>query len=206
MIEFVKWEKIHRFHRDWEITEKVDGTNGILLWHDEYHPEFCLGVDSMLNVASGEETNLYLYAGSRTRWLTLTADNHGFAKWAAEWAPFLAALGKGRHFGEWYGSGIQRGYGMSEKRFALFDVNKYGALPPGVDIVPLLGRPHGSEINSAIVDYLAYLREEGSHASRGFDRPEGIVVRHTQSGDRFKVLLEGDEIPKSVFMTGVGDV
>jgi hypothetical protein len=29
-------------------------------------------------------------------------------------------------------------------------------------------------------------------------QPEGIVVYHTASGGYFKVLLENDEIPKSV--------
>jgi len=118
VIDFVRWAKIPRFHREWEITEKLDGTNGILLWHDEYHPEFCLGVTKD---EDRDFCDMYLYAGSRTRWLTVKEDNHGFARWAAEWAPFLASLGKGRHFGEWFGSGIQRGYGLAEKQFALFD-------------------------------------------------------------------------------------
>lgn len=204
----MRWSKISRFQRDWEITEKVDGTNGILLWHDEYHPEFCLGQDSLLNLGTGEDTLLYLYAGSRTRWLTVKEDNHGFAKWAQEWGPFLATLGKGRHFGEWYGSGIQRGYGLVEKRFALFDVNKYEKrmMPPGVDVVPLLGRHNGANINEQIADCLDFLRDEGSLISKGYSQPEGIVLRHSQSGERFKVLCEGDEIPKSVNMVGVGNV
>lgn len=207
MIDFVKWEKIHRFNREWEITEKIDGTNGIILWHDEYHPEFCLGQDTNLNLETGQEETMFLYAGSRTRWLTTDADNHGFARWVKDWGPFLTILGKGRHFGEWWGSGIQRNYGLTEKRFSLFDV-KYQdrTLPPSVYVVPLLKRISGPAVSYEITNLLDELRTGGSYAANGFDKPEGIVMRHTQSGDRFKVLCEGDEIPKSVFMTGVGNV
>lgn len=37
----------------------------------------------------------------------------------------LLKLGKGYHYGEWWGKGIQRGYGLEEKRFSLFNVSRW---------------------------------------------------------------------------------
>lgn len=204
MFDFVRWPKIPRFNREWEITEKIDGTNGILLWSAEYHPEWCLGT----GVMADEPDQMYLYAGSRTRWLTRQADNHGFANWASDYAPALATLGKGRHFGEWWGPGIQRRYGLAEKRFSLFDVNKYNDLPmpANVTTVPLIARVSAPGLDYKLEGILNDLRSTGSFAAPGFMNPEGIVMRHSQSGERFKVLLEGDEAPKSVNMLGVGNV
>jgi hypothetical protein len=42
------------------------------------------------------------------------------------------------------------------------------------------------------------LRTEGSVAVPGFMQPEGIVVFHTASGGMYKILCEGDELPKGV--------
>lgn len=205
MIDFVKWAKIPRFNREWEVTEKIDGTNGILLWSEEYHPEYCLG--AVKDFTDGEP-ELFLYAGSRTRWLTRKADNHGFANWASDYAPALATLGKGRHFGEWWGAGIQRRYGLEGKRFSLFDVNKYNdmPMPAQVSTVPLIARVTSPGLDYKIEGILNDLRATGSYAAPGFDKPEGIVLRHSQSGDRFKILLEGDEVAKSANMLGVGNV
>jgi hypothetical protein len=38
----------------------------------------------------------------------------------------------------------------------------------------------------------------GSWAVDGFMKPEGIVIYHTAGNKVFKVLLEGDETPKSL--------
>jgi len=67
-------------------------------------------------------------AGSRSRWLQPgKQDNFGFAGWVAANAEALVALlGPGRHFGEWWGGGIQRKYGLGAKRFSLFNVSRYG--------------------------------------------------------------------------------
>ncbi len=64
-----------------------------------------------------------MFIGSRTRWITAQDDNHGFARWVEGNKQELLKLGAGRHFGEWWGSGIQRGYGLQkgEKRFSLFN-------------------------------------------------------------------------------------
>jgi hypothetical protein len=173
MIEFVPFSKIPRLNRAVCITEKIDGTNA------------CVHVDE-----DGTVT-----AGSRTRWITPADDNHGFAKWVAAHEDELrTGLGIGRHFGEWWGQGIQRKYGLTEKRFSLFNVAKWGETRPACcHVVPTLAD------NATLADVpmvLAALRVSGSHAAPGFMKPEGIVIYHTAAGHLYKVTLEGDEKPK----------
>ena len=92
--EFEKFDKIARLSRNCIITEKIDGTNA--------------------QVFIGE--NGEFLTGSRNRWITPEDDNAGFARWALENKEKLLQLGPGRHFGEWWGSGIQRRYGLDRKR------------------------------------------------------------------------------------------
>ena len=105
MTEFVEFPKIARYSRDVIVTEKIDGTNACVF----------IGED-------GE-----FLTGSRTRWITPDADNYGFAKWAQDHKAELLTMGPGRHFGEWWGSGCQRGYDLpkGEKRFSLFNVLRW---------------------------------------------------------------------------------
>jgi hypothetical protein len=66
---------------------------------------------------------------------------------------------------------------------------------PGLSVVPELWRGiFDTEEIRAVADHL---RENGSYAAPGFMRPEGIMVRHSASGQRYKVLLEGDEVSKT---------
>ena len=121
MADFIKFNKVARLSRDMVITEKIDGTNG------------CIYI--------GEDGEFLV--GSRTRWITPACDNHGFARWAHEHKDeLIAGLGTGRHFGEWWGSGIQRGYGLQkgERRVSLFNVHRWNSLnkPDCCDVVPVL--------------------------------------------------------------------
>ena len=178
-ITFEAWPKIARLNRSMQITEKIDGTNAAIIVTDDYH----------------------VGAQSRNRLITPDTDNAGFARWVYTNSEELARmLGPGRHFGEWWGSGIQRGYGLSkgEKRFSLFNVNRYAdtdlSLIPNVALVPTLfeGQFSTDDVN-AIRDLL---REYGSAAAPGFMRPEGIVVYHTAARMAFKVTIDHDESPK----------
>jgi hypothetical protein len=191
--EFIEWQKIPRLKRGCVITEKIDGTNGQLL----------------VQPFSTEQTPLAtfdgmaLYAGSRSRWLTLEADNFGFARWASENAePLIKQLGVGRHYGEWWGSGIQRRYGREGKHFSLFNWKRWEAgFPadqglPVCSVVPLLYA--GEFTTNAVDDALARLRTEGSLAAPGFKNPEGIVVFMPASNHLYKVTLDNDAQPKSV--------
>lgn len=178
-LTFEPWPKIARLNRDCIITEKIDGTNAAVIVTEDGR----------------------VGAQSRTRLITPDADNFGFARWVHDNAEALAAtLGPGRHFGEWWGQGIQRKYGLDHKRFSLFNVNRYGALDlselPNVSLVPTLYTgPFDTDVVGSEVDRL---RRLGSIAAPGFDRPEGVVVFHVAAQTVFKVTCEGDEAPKGV--------
>ena len=175
--EFRGFPSISRLFRDVVITEKIDGTNACI-----YVPQ---------------EAEEPLIAGSRHRWLGEgVPDNFGFARWVADNAECLRQLGHGTHFGEWWGKGIQRGYGLSEKRFSLFNVSKWGASRPACCyVVPVLRTVNFDTYE--ILETLAELSHHGSVAAPGFMKPEGVVVFHTSSNQLFKVTIEGDAKGKS---------
>lgn len=175
-IEFVPFPKIPRLRREVVITEKIDGTNAAVRITEDGR----------------------VFAQSRKRFITPEADNFGFATWVYLNAPSLQRLGPGIHFGEWWGQGIQRGYGLDEKRFSLFNTGRWNDenTPECVSVVPVLG--YGSFDSEFIDGTLEGLRKSGSIAAPGFMRPEGIVVYHLASGHTYKVLLENDSQPKGL--------
>lgn len=175
---FEEFQKIPRLKRGCVISEKIDGTNAQIHITDE-----------------GE-----FLVGSRNRYLTVKDDNFGFARWCEVNKEALLGLGPGRHFGEWWGSGVQRGYGLTngEKRFSLFNTGRWTAetLAPCVGLVPVL---YAGPFSSDVVDQcIEDLRVNGSKASPGFMKPEGIVIYHAAARALFKVTLEKDEEPKSM--------
>lgn len=172
-VEFKPFTKIPRLRRDCIITEKIDGTNASVYISED-----------------GE-----IRAGSRTRWITPEDDNYGFAKWVAANREDLLKLGPGHHFGEWWGQKIQRGYGLTEKRFSLFHGHGIAAKPSCVSFVPVLYQ--GPFTEHAINTALDSLRVQGSFAVPFMD-PEGIVIFHIASQQLFKVTLHNDEAPKGV--------
>lgn len=174
MREFVPFQKIGRLSRDVVVTEKIDGTNGV--------------------IQIGEDGSFLV--GSRTQWITPERDNFGFAAWACSHKDQLMALGPGRHFGEWWGQGIQRKYGLTEKRWSLFNVKRWSlVVPPACcHVVPVLWR--GNFDTAEIMRVLAELQRDGSKAAPGFMKPEGVVIYHTQSGALFKKTYEKDDAGK----------
>jgi RNA ligase len=175
--EFLEFPKIARLAREIIVTEKLDGSNGV--------------------IHVGEDGEVL--AGSRSQWL-IGSDNFGFAKWVQEHKDELRTLGAGRHYGEWWGSGIQRGYGLpkGEKRFSLFNVARWdenflGSLlrPPCCHVVPVLYR--GPFLTECIEAELKALKESGSRAAPGFMKPEGVVIFHPQGNVGFKKTIEKDE-------------
>lgn len=176
--KFVPFPKIARLNREVVASEKIDGTNACIYIADD--------LKTML-------------VGSRTRWITPEADNFGFARWALDHKEELLKLGPGTHFGEWWGSGIQRGYDLpkGERRFSLFNLSKWAdpaARPACCGVVPELAR--GTDIRMVTEMALTRLREGGSVAAPGFMKPEGIVIFHTASSNLYKVTLERDSEPK----------
>lgn len=208
MLTFEEWPKIPRYKKELVITEKIDGTNACVAWDPLDSEEKLLAaiegigkvggpIDVIHGDSAGEMAHA-LYAGSRSRWLQpgKTSDNFGFAAWVqANW-PVLRALGPGRHYGEWYGQGIQRGYGLTERRFALFNAGRWTAedVPACCEVVPVLNKGVSIHPDEAI----ALLRRNGSFAVEGYYNPEGIIIYHTASRQLYKQLIENDDKPKSL--------
>ncbi len=214
--DFAEFRKIARLNRDCVITEKIDGTNAqVLLYESNTADPMALMSwtavplpddvpDGWLGDGQGDahtvtvpQPIVHLRAGSRTRWITPENDNHGFARWAKENADDLFKLGLGRHYGEWWGQGIQRKYGLKTKRYSLFNTNKWNGtnIPLCCDVVPVLFA--GRFTTEAVEACVNALRLQGSQVAPGFMKAEGVVVYHTHANQYFKVTLEHDELPKS---------
>ena len=179
MADFRAFDKIARLSRECVITEKIDGTNA--------------------QIFIGEDDEFL--TGSRTRWITPGDDNFGFSRWAHDHKDELLLLGPGCHFGEWWGAGIQRKYGLEEKRFSLFNTGRWGfdfdpvlgdvtPPPPCCHIVPVLAT--GIFSSMLVEGTIEMLRADGSQASLGFMKPEGVVIYHAAARSYFKKTLEKD--------------
>jgi hypothetical protein len=191
--EFTPFPKMARFSRDIIITEKLDGTNSSVCISQEgdYNSEF-----NLLPVEQSRELGLIMLAGSRNRWLTIKTDNYGFAGWCQRNKDELLKLGVGHHTGEWWGKGIARRYLVEEKIFSLFNVSRwYGDdRPVCCSVVPVL---YSGAFDTREVDKVVNrLRTEGSVASPGFMKAEGIIIWHTAGNFGMKKTLEHDELHK----------
>jgi hypothetical protein len=229
-MEFQPFPKVPRLSREMIITEKLDGTNAsvwVVDWATldalrETSPQLCVDLPTY-----GD--SFYVLAGSRKRFITPNSsssrgdatDNFGFAAWVRDNAEELVKLGPGTHYGEWWGQGIQRGYGLSEKRFSLFNVGRWvdrhyvhegreemvnetatyfgGShipyAPSCCHVVPVLSYGDAFDTKRAELT-LANLKGSGSVAAPGFANPEGIMVYHTAAKQYFKKTFEGDAAGK----------
>ncbi len=160
--EFQAWPKIPRWENEsYVITEKIDGTNGCIIVTDH-----------------GD-----IFAQSRSRVLDESSDgdNYGFCKWVRGNKDELLRLGVGYHFGEWWGKGIQRNYGLTERRFSLFNI-WHPDIPECCSKVPV--------VEKGLDRALIRLKEMGSIAAPGFMNPEGLVMSATQNrGVRYKYIV-----------------
>jgi hypothetical protein len=202
MSEFRKFGSIPRLVRGCVVTEKIDGTNGCIVV-EEYWGQSKEEVPFATYV-SGEPVegapDFLIYAQSRNQIVTpgKKTDNHGFAGWV--WAnaqALVTALGPGYHYGEWWGQGVQRGYGLTEKRFSLFNTGRWteeGVQSvsglPNLSVVPVLYEGIFREL--ALMEVTNSLALEGSVAAPGFMDPEGIIVYHQAARQLFKYTLDGD--------------
>jgi hypothetical protein len=202
-VEFTPFPQVPRLSREIVNTEKIDGTNASVYVADP--GVYCAGLfdEGPLVAKVG---GCRIMAGSRTRWVTPADDNYGFAAWVRDNAEELALLGPGHHFGEWWGRGIQRGYGLEERRFSLFNVGRWknphtvsmknateDDFPPFCcHVVPVLFRGL-DPYNYSVIAALNTLEMSGSRAAPGFMDPEGVMVYHTASNQNFKKTIKGDE-------------
>lgn len=174
-MEFKEFPKIARLNREVIVTEKLDGTNACVIVSDD---------------------GLEIGAQSRSKLITPEDDNYGFAKWVQANKAELLKLGPGHHFGEWWGQGIQRNYGLTEKRFSLFNVSRWSndeTRPACCSVVPTIVKGAPGDSFSVAYKALEELRTKGSFAAPGFMKPEGIVAFHVQGYVMFKATLEKDE-------------
>ncbi len=172
-MEFEGFPKIARLKRECLITEKIDGTNA----------QICITPEGLV------------LAGSRSRWVTPESDNFGFAAWVKAHEEELRTLGEGRHYGEWWGAGIQRRYDQTEKRFSLFNAWRWNDQNPNrpvcCGVVPnLYTGPFSTDAASTAIERL---KTQGSVAAPGFMKPEGIVIYLSAARTYFKQTIEKDE-------------
>lgn len=175
--KFEEFQKIPRLSRTIIITEKLDGTNAQVFITED-----------------GD-----VVAGSRNRYVSIGDDNYGFAGWVQGNKTELLKLGVGRHYGEWWGNGIQRNYGLKEKRFSLFNTGRWlddAIRPSCCHVVPLLGI---HDFDTIYIDgILEKLKIEGSKGAPGFMDPEGIVIYQKAANMLFKKTIHKDQEPKSL--------
>lgn len=198
-IEFQSWPKTPRLFRDIVITEKVDGSNSAIIIKEYEHDDeggtiAQVNVDGKLYSVGAQSRNRLIFPGK-------TTDNHGFARFVEENAEKLVELlGEGRHYGEWWGKGVQGRYHAQFKGFLLFNTEKHDGLYTWfhdtsigdvlVEAMPVLYKGPYSE--QKIRETLSELSTNGSVISP-FDPAEGIVVFHTQSRKVYKVTLDNND-------------
>jgi hypothetical protein len=221
MMDFVAWPKIPRLKKGMVVTEKLDGTNaaiiverlsGLGLLEDPTSPSPARVTVSPTGSSEKYvarsvvlEDDVYLVgAQSRNRLITPEMDNAGFAAWVFDHAEILASmLGQGHHYGEWWGQGIQRRYGMDHKVFSLFNTHRYTDMleawrpsleAEGIDhqlrVVPHL---YAGDFSIDKVDeILTDLFNNGSYAVPGrlYKNPEGVVIYHSGAGTTWKAFCD----------------
>ena len=155
---FEPFPKITRYLKaDCVITEKVDGTNAALAF----------------------EWDGTLTTQSRTRVITPEDDNYGFARWAVEHSSELFDyFGPGRHFGEWWGRGVQKRYGqfVEGKYFTPFNAGLFTEPgPAGVTPLPVLWEGPLKNLAYGVKEVQQDLEFNGSRIAPGA-KPEGIMI------------------------------
>lgn len=207
-MEFQAWPKTPRFFRTIVVSEKIDGTNAAIIIEkigvgsDVLHP-------GIWPIVKHGDDDYYVGAQSRNRLIFpgKDTDNYGFASWVRDNAADLVSLlGEGRHFGEWWGKGIGRNYGVGFRQFSLFNTDKWGRLTKANEVpfdshvslkggqlgaVPVLY--HGEFSERYIQECLYDLQTLGSVAAPGFAKAEGICVYHTLSRQVYKVTLDNND-------------
>lgn len=205
---FQDYGKIPRWANEhvW-VSEKIDGSNSaVVIERQEEQRE----TDAVVRYVYVDDVAYVVRAQSRKRFLLpgKQTDNFGFAQYVFDNAEALVkTLGVGRHYGEYWGSGIQRGYGMvnGERWFSLFPTSRVSRsfqnyhdilTVPQLNIVPELYS--GPWSGNVIEDCLDVLRDHGTFASNGAGQAEGVVVTFKLSGARYKAFVNDDGVPKSL--------
>ncbi len=206
------------------ISEKVDGTNGLIEIHNPgsgCSSEQCTAFPCGVKDCSEEPVIKF---GSRNRYITFNDDNAGFANFFRHYeARFkdvaadivlkeLKVSGETltecqeqyplRIYGEWFGSGIQRGYGLKDKFFMPFSTFYAEKLIEYQ--VPNIVKPnimYTGKFSQEIANTCMQTLTNGSLVIPEFKRPEGIVIHFPKYNFRLKQTFEGSKweqnIPKA---------
>jgi len=198
--EFQPWPKIARLtNAQMTITEKIDGTNAQV---HIYGSAEDTSVQFMSACSRNKVLNTITLVDGKYHHVDSYSDNYGFGAWVIEEAEELIKLGEGRHYGEWWGQGIQRGYGVEGKYFSLFNARRWttpfrdldaglpAVFPRSCLVVPLM---HISQFDQgAITENMMRLKSGGSWAARErgveFMNPEGIIIEF--AGTHYKETYE----------------
>jgi len=164
---FIPYPKTKRYSGfNITITEKIDGTNAQIHIDEDW----------------------IVTTSSRNRIITPNKDNYGFATWVRENLDDVKKLGKGRHYGEWWGEGIQKNrYGVTGKHFSLFNTFRpTESLPECIKQVPVLYT--GPYLDSDIMYQFNTLKEQGSKL--GGSDPEGIIIYFHEARNVMKMTYD----------------
>ena len=194
---FEPYGKIPRLQRPIVVSEKIDGTNAQILIEREGAFEGGPPAEYYIPVTVDGEEYCVMF-GSRKKYIKTGDDNFGFAAFfTPKAADLVRVLGEGRHYGEWWGIGIQRGYGMVSRQFSLF--NTYRWEPHAMELSKLNIRTVPVLYAGPMCDttqFIDTLKNCGSFAAPGYDKPEGIVIWHEAARMAFKQTVENDDKPK----------
>lgn len=188
--------KIARWSRGWIITEKIDGLCARIR----------ISEDGRTLRAGGKGSWWSTPEEKGATWKKAKDDPYGFARWVGDHRDELLKLGPGTHFGEWWGPGTGRpNYGLTEKRWSLFNVRRWSidyngendaaTLPACCNVVPLLWQGTTADIDERIRAMMLHLYQLGSHAAPG-QKAEGIVIYHVSGNLLFKKTFAHDESGK----------
>lgn len=211
--DFKAWPKTPRLANElMHITEKIDGSNAciVILPFDPAYDVFEASQNFTLVTVAGEDYKVAAQSKGRYLFDEKGKDNFNFARWVQEnIIELVRTLGYGRHYGEWWGSGIQRGYGLvnGERRFSLFDTRRWGHQSEGyesivnskvinIDVVPELY--HGAVDLAQINEILRILDMDGSQVVESYQKAEGVIVNFALSRVSYKAFIDDDGRPKSL--------
>ena len=170
-MEFKAFPSIPRLSKEMVITEKIDWTNACIVITDE----------------------LEVLVQSRNRLIRVGDDNYWFAYWVENNKQELLQLWPWYHYGEWWGSWINRWYWKEkwEKIFSLFYYRGEWIIPEIVKQVPILYTWNFD--TNKIEEVLNELKEKWSVVSPWYMNVEWIVIYHTASKQVYKKTIEWDE-------------
>lgn len=206
------WPTIPRLTESLIVTEKLDGVFGKIHISD-YPPSTYTSDHTVTKTPDGRA--FIVTAATRDFKLKHDTDYFGFREWVYAHAQSLAMiLGPGDHFGEWWGGGIRRGYGLpdGDRRFSLFDFNRWSSMigqtlemteVDEIRVVPIITTLSSFD-SSDIHRLLDLLRRTGSYAEVGYKPAEGVVIYNTDGLPVVKAVLKDDR-PKLLDKPAIED-